>query len=118
MPQVGYVLAGFLLILLAMRKPDWAVFATAATLPLTQSLPATGIPGFNPINILLVSMGSGLLAGRSRPGRTRSSFPATIPLFLFSFVALLGWVHSAFLEEVPAIPGLRFTPYNSFLGGT
>src|SRR4029077_19738689 len=32
-----------------------------------------------------------------------------------SFVALLGWVNSAFLEEVPAIPGMRFTRYNSFL---
>src|SRR5258705_7967449 len=115
MPQVGYVLAGFLLVLLAIRKPDWAVFATAVTLPLTHSLPATGIPGFNPINILLISMGAGLLAARSEPGRAPASFPATIPLLLFSFAAVLGWVNSAYLLDVPAIPGLRFTRYNSFL---
>jgi O-antigen ligase len=106
MHALFYTLAAFALVVLVARDAAWGVLATAAALPMTQSVD-TAIPGLNPFNILIFSMVLGLFL-RPRLAVARDDrFPAALPALLFCLVVLFGFINAAFIQRVPVVEGFR-----------
>ena len=112
-----YLLTALSLTVLLIYRAEWGVLAAAAILPVTPSLPDTGIPAFNVTNIMICAMAVGVFARRTPRDEagpaSRNVFPAARQLAVFSIAVLWGWVNVTFIQKVPDVPTHRFNPYDA-----
>lgn len=102
------ILAGVVVMLVVVFRPRFALYAWLLAIPIGEWLPATGIPGVNGPNLLMLVMLAGWMVPRIMHGervfsRTNLSFPVAAYLALLVFSLARGTL----FPPGPGYDGLR-----------
>jgi O-antigen ligase len=116
MIQAVYLFAAAFLAVLVAPRPALGILLAAVLLPATQSLPETGIPGVNPINILILVLMVALFVGKRSEKTPPPPFPATAATFLLVLIHVYGWIVATVFRDLPDVPGVEaLTAFGGFL---